>query len=185
VTVVAALGAATILTSHSRNSFHSARFLTRDQVQLSASLNTPNTLVTEPATWGKHFLFQAHPGETHMTPFHRRQNPFINRMAQDMQIRNLAANTIDAYTWHVDKFCSHFGKLPEELGLEEIRLYQVYLVNEKKASWSSFNQAVCALRFLYEVTLAKPWVIKHIPFGKRPKKLPIVLSDQEALQLLQ
>jgi hypothetical protein len=77
-----------------------------------------------------------------MTPYQRRRNPYVNRMAEDMQIRNLAANTIDSYTWHVDKFCSHFGKRPEELGLEEIRLYQLYLVNEKKSSWSSFNQAV-------------------------------------------
>lgn len=120
-----------------------------------------------------------------MTPYDRRLNPYINRMAQDMQIRNLAASTIDSYTWHVDKFCSHFGKMPEELGLEEIRLYQIFLVNEKKSSWSSFNQAVCALRFLYEITLGKPWVIKHIPFGKRPKTLPVVLSDQEASKLLE
>ncbi len=120
-----------------------------------------------------------------MTPYDRRRNPYINRMAEDMQIRNLAASTIDSYTWHVDKFCSHFGKMPEELGLDEIREYQIYLVNEKKSSWSSFNQAVCALRFLYEITLGKPWVIKHIPFGKRPKKLPVVLSDQEASKLLQ
>ena len=120
-----------------------------------------------------------------MKPFDRRRNPYVNRMAQDMQVRNLAASTIDAYTWHVDKFCSHFGKLPEQLGPEEIRLYQLYLVNEKKASWSAFNQAVCALRFLYEVTLGKPWAIKHIPFGKRPKRLPVVLSDEEASELLQ
>ena len=119
-----------------------------------------------------------------MTPFRNRQNPFINRMAQDMQIRNLADSTIDSYTWHVDKFCSHFGKMPQELGLEEIRQFQLYLVNEKKVSWSSFNQAVCGLRFLYEITLGKPWVIKHIPFGKRPKKLPVVLSDQEASRLI-
>ncbi|MEQ1906562.1 MAG: phage integrase N-terminal SAM-like domain-containing protein [Pirellulaceae bacterium] len=65
-----------------------------------------------------------------MTPYDRRLNPFINRMAQDMQIRNLAASTIDSYTWHVDKFCSHFGKMPEELGLDEIRLYQLFLVND-------------------------------------------------------
>ena len=74
-----------------------------------------------------------------MTPYQRRRNPYVNRMIQDMQIRNFAASTIDAYTWHVDKFCQHFGKTPEELGLEEIRQYQIYLVNEKKASWSSFN----------------------------------------------
>ena len=52
-------------------------------------------------------------------------------------------------------------------------------------SWSSFNQAVCGLRFLYEVTLHKDWTIRHIPFGKRPKKLPVVLSDEEASRLLE
>jgi len=36
-----------------------------------------------------------------MTPFQRRRNPYVNRMAEDMQIRNLAASTIDSYTWHV------------------------------------------------------------------------------------
>jgi len=120
-----------------------------------------------------------------MTPYQRRRNPYVNRMAEDMQIRNFAASTIDAYTWHVDKFCSHFGKMPDELGPEEIRQYQIFLVHEKKSSWSSFNQAVCGLRFLYEVTLGKPWAIKHIPFGKRPKKLPVVLSDQEASRLIE
>lgn len=120
-----------------------------------------------------------------MTPYNRRLNPYIRRMAEDMQLRNLSPSTIDAYTYHVDKFCGFFGKTAEQLGLEEIRQYQLYLVNEKKVSWSSFNQAVCGLRFLYEVTLAKPWVIRHIPFGKRPKKLPTVLSDQEAAGLLE
>ena len=71
----------------------------------------------------------------------------------------------------------------DQLGPEEIRQYQLYLVNEKKVSWSSFNQAVCGLRFLYEVTLKRPWEVRHIPFGKRPKKLPVVLSDEEASRL--
>ena len=123
--------------------------------------------------------------ETHLTPFNRRLNPYIRRMAEDMQVRNLAPSTIDAYTYHVDKFCHFFGKSAEQLGPDEIRQYQLYLVNEKKASWSSFNQAVCGLRFLYEVTLGKPWGVRHIPFGKRPKKLPTVVSDQEASGLLQ
>jgi site-specific recombinase XerD len=123
--------------------------------------------------------------ETPMTPYNRRLNPYIRRMAEDMQVRNLAPATIDAYTFHVDKFCQFFGKSADQLGPEEIRQYQLYLVNEKKASWSSFNQAVCGLRFLYEVTLGKPWTVRHIPFGKRPKKLPTVLSDQEVSCLLE
>jgi integrase/recombinase XerD len=119
-----------------------------------------------------------------MTPHHKRLHPFIQRMAEDMTIRNLSPSTIDAYTWHVDKFCQHFGKPPEQLGPEEIRQYQLFLINEKKASWSSFNQAVCGLRFLYQVTLKRPYTVKHIPFGKKPKKLPTVLGDEEVTRLL-
>jgi len=112
-------------------------------------------------------------------------NPFITRMVDDMKIRNFADTTIDAYTWHVDKFCQHFGKPADELGPEEIRSFQLHLVDVKKVSWSSFNQAVCGLRFLYNVTLGKAWTVQHIPYGKRPKKLPMVLSDQEAAKLLE
>ena len=74
-----------------------------------------------------------------MTPYNRRLNPIIRRMAEDMQVRNLAPATIDAYTYHAGKFCQFFGKSAEQLGPDEIRRYQLYLVNEKKASWSSFN----------------------------------------------
>jgi integrase/recombinase XerD len=120
-----------------------------------------------------------------MTPYQRRLNPYIERMAEDMQLRNLAAATIDAYTYHVDKFCRHFDKPADQLGPEEIRQFQLHLVHERKVSWSSFNQAVCGLRFLYEVTLQRPWEVRHIPFGKRPKKLPVVLSDEEAARLFE
>lgn len=120
-----------------------------------------------------------------MTPYRKRMNPFIERMVEDMQLRNLAPATIDAYTYHVDKFCRHFNKMADELGPEEIREFQLYLVHERKVSWSAFNQAVCGLRFLYEVTLQRPWEVRHIPFGKRPKKLPVVLSDEEASRLFE
>ena len=119
-----------------------------------------------------------------MTPYKKRLNKYIKRMAEDMQLRNFADATIDAYTYHADKFCQHFGKTADKLGPEQIREYQLFLVNEKKVGWSTFNQAVCGLRFLYQVTLKKPWTIQHIPFGKRPKTLPVVLSDQEAGDIL-
>jgi site-specific recombinase XerD len=60
----------------------------------------------------------------------------------------------------------------------------VYLVTEKRASWTSFNQAVCALRFLYRTTLPRPWPVTQIPFAKRPKQLPVVLGPEEVARLL-
>ena len=97
-----------------------------------------------------------------MTPFARRSNAYVQRMAEDMRIRNFADSTIDSYTYHVDKFCSYFGQPADQLTVEHIRDYQLYLVKQKKVSWSSFNQAVCALRFLYEVSLGKSWMIRVI-----------------------
>jgi integrase/recombinase XerD len=110
--------------------------------------------------------------------------PLRQRMIGDMQIRNLSRHTIECYTYHVACFAKHFGRSPEQLGVEEVRAYQVYLVQEKKSSWSRFNQAVCALRFLYRVTLGQSWPVVQIPFAKQPKKLPVVLAPEEVQRFL-
>ncbi len=120
-----------------------------------------------------------------MTPYRKRLTPAIQRMAEDMLIRNLAVRTIDSYTYHVDRFAKHFGKLPEDLGPEEIREFQLWMIQVKQCSWSSFNQAVCGLRFLYTFTLPRPWVVQMIPFGNRPKRLPVVLGQEEVRRLIE
>jgi site-specific recombinase XerD len=106
------------------------------------------------------------------------------RMQQDMRIRNLSPRTQACYLGHVAQFAKHFGRSPADLDAEHVRQYQVHLVEVKRASWSLFNQAVCALRFLYGVTLGKDWTIEHIPHAKREKKLPSVLSREEVKRLL-
>ncbi|MCI0445656.1 site-specific integrase, partial [bacterium] len=83
----------------------------------------------------------------------------------------------------ISKFAEHFNKSPEELGLQEIRQYQLYLV-DKGTSWSVFNQTVAALRFLYLKTLKRNWKIEQIPFPRRVKKLPMILSTAEVSELL-
>ena len=45
-----------------------------------------------------------------MTPYQKRLNKYIQRMADDMKLRNYAQSTIDAYTYHVNRFCQYFGK---------------------------------------------------------------------------
>ena len=119
-----------------------------------------------------------------VTPFQKRLSPLTKRMAEDMLVRNLATSTIDAYTYHVDNFARHFDQPAEQLGPKEIRQYQLHLIREKKVGWSSFNQAVCALRFLYRFTIPRDWHVEMIPFGKRPKKLPLVLGHEQATKLI-
>ena len=107
------------------------------------------------------------------------------RMLEDMKIRNLALNTQDSYLRQVSQFARHFGKPPDLLGQEEIRSYQIYLIQEKKLAPGSVTIAVSALRFLYKVTLRREWNLDDIiPAPKTPKKLPVILSPEEVLEFL-
>ena len=121
-----------------------------------------------------------------MTPYQKRYlAPVVARMAEDMEIRNLSQATIDAYTYHVGKFGDFLKKKKlENVRPEDVRNYQLHLIKVRKVGFSSFNQAVCGLRFLYQVTLPKAWSVKMIPFGKRPRLLPVVLGADEVNELL-
>src|SRR5271156_5579937 len=110
--------------------------------------------------------------------------PLRQRFIDDLRLRNYAQRTIETYVGRVIAFAKHFGRSPEELGGEDVRLFQLHLL-ERRVSWSSFNQAVCALRFLYGITLRRPDELPMIPFGKRPKTLPCVLSPEEVARLLE
>ena len=107
------------------------------------------------------------------------------RMIEELERRNYSPNTIRCYVRCVAEFAKHFGQSPDRLGPEHIRDYQLYLVHEKTASWSQFNQSVCALRFLFHKTLGREWMIEHIPYPRREKKLPTVLSRDEVCRLLE
>lgn len=106
------------------------------------------------------------------------------RYLEDLRLRNYSPKTLKVYVECVSLFARHFGRSPEQLGPEHIREYQVYLVEEKKCSWARFNQTVCALRFLYGKTLGRDWAITHIPFPRKQKRLPLVLSRDEVAQFL-
>ena len=106
------------------------------------------------------------------------------RYLEDLRLRNYAPKTLQTYVGCVSLFARYFKRSPEDLGPEDIREYQRYLVEEKKSSWSRFNQTVCALRFLYRNTLGRDWAISHIPFPRKQKKLPVVLSREEVAQFL-
>jgi site-specific recombinase XerD len=108
--------------------------------------------------------------------------PLRQRLTQDLQRRNYSPRTVETYVRCVALFARHFGRSPERLDAEHIRLYQLHLV-EQGASWSRFNQAVCALRFLYRVTLGRPGLVPLIPYGKKPRALPCVFSPAEVRRL--
>jgi integrase/recombinase XerD len=110
--------------------------------------------------------------------------PLRQRFIDDLRLRNYSSRTIETYVGRIVCFARHFGRSPELLGPDEVRQFQLHLLG-RGVSWSSFNQAVCALRFLYGTTLGRPEQLPLIPYGKRAKKLPSVLSPEEVARLLE
>jgi integrase/recombinase XerD len=108
--------------------------------------------------------------------------PLRQRMIEDMQLRNLTPETQRNYVHHVAGFAKYFGRSPEELDLEAVRQYQLYLLNERKLSAETINQYISSVKFLYLITLEMPWTDEYFPRVKRPSKLPVVLSQEEILQ---
>ena len=108
--------------------------------------------------------------------------PLRQRFTQDLRLRNYAPKTVYVYTAAVARFARHFGRSPELLSTDHVRQYQLHLLS-LNVSWSRFNQAVCALRFLFRVTLGRPDDIVLIPFGKKPRPLPAVLGPDEVARL--
>jgi integrase/recombinase XerD len=112
-------------------------------------------------------------------------SPLRRRMIDDMQIRNLTPNTQRAYVEQVARFAGYFGKSPELLGPAEIRTYLIHLTQERRLAASSIIVTVSALRFLFTVTLKRPWVVEDdIPAGRQATKLPVVLSQEEVARFL-
>ena len=107
------------------------------------------------------------------------------RMLEDLRIRNYAPTTVSSYIRSVADFAKHFDKPPDQLGSEEIRSWQLFLLNEKRVKLSTYIQAVCALRFFYQNTLHRRIEIDRIPLPRYEKKLPVILSKAEVKALLE
>lgn len=106
------------------------------------------------------------------------------KMLADMKLKGFAASTQKEYLLRARHFAKHYMRSPAEMGEPEIRDYLLHLVNEKKVSPASHHMYVAALKFLYSTTLNRPQEVAKIPWPKRPRSLPDILSGDEVERLL-
>lgn len=106
------------------------------------------------------------------------------RLEQELRLRGMSERTVEAYVGAVRRFAKHFEAPPETLGNEQVRSYLLELIEERKCSWSTVNQAHCGLKFFYRHVLGRPIEVDAVPFQKRKQSLPTVLTEAEVLRLL-
>lgn len=109
--------------------------------------------------------------------------PLRQRFLEEFARRNYSPRTVQAYLAGVLRFVRFTGRSPELASPEDLRRFQLHLVAQR-VSWSQFNQAACALRFFFTHVLHRPHFVPLVPFARKPKKLPVILSPDEVRRLL-
>jgi integrase/recombinase XerD len=112
--------------------------------------------------------------------------PLRQRMLQELQRRNYSPSTTRGYLLAVKQFADYFHQSPEKLGAEEVRRFQLYLLQEKKLAAGTVEIRMSALRFLYKKTLKRRDIgLDDLIFPKTPQKLPVVLSPEEVTRMIE
>jgi site-specific recombinase XerD len=106
------------------------------------------------------------------------------RMLEELQRRNFTENTIKTYLRVVEDFARYFAKSPDRLNQDDIRKYQVHLLQERKLTVKTVRLHTAALRFFYVKTLRRRYLHEDVPYPKSPKRLPSVLSPDEVARLI-
>ena len=105
--------------------------------------------------------------------------PLRQQMIDALELRGCAPKTVKIYVDCIARFARHFNASPEKLGTEEVREYLLYLIHERKVAWSTYKQALAALRFLYRWVLNRGEVVQDIRAPRPQRRLPVVLSFDE------
>ena len=105
-------------------------------------------------------------------------------MLEELQRRNYSQTTVKGYLKIVEAFANHFHRRPDQLGPEHIRAYQVYMFEERKLNARTVAQHTAALRFFFCKTLRRVYSVEEVPYPKAPRRLPKVLTREEAIRLI-
>jgi integrase/recombinase XerD len=103
-----------------------------------------------------------------------------DRMVQDLKLTGYSPVTARIYLHWTKSFARHFMLSPTKMGEKQIRSFLLHLLDVRKLSHQSYRQAYAALKFLYTVTLRRPFEVQWIPRRRsRPRPLPDVLAGSE------
>ena len=105
-------------------------------------------------------------------------------MLDELHRRNYAASTITYYIKNVEQFARYFKRSPDRLNPTHLRTYQAYLLRQRKLAPRTVKLHVCAIRFLFNKTLRRRYLLEDTPYPKAPRRLPQILSREEVTRLI-
>ena len=110
-------------------------------------------------------------------------SPLRQRMIDDMRMRKFGEKTQLDYVRAVRNFTKYLGRSPDTATVEELRNYQLHLVDHG-ISPASLNSAISGLKFFFGVTLDRSELMAKMQPVHLPRKLPVILSRDEVSRLI-
>src|SRR5262249_41897156 len=107
-------------------------------------------------------------------------SPLRQRMIEDMTVRNFVEKTRNDYIRQVKTFTAFLGRSPDQAIPEDLRRFQLHQIRAGVRP-RTVSGSGAALRFFFTVTLDRPEMARHLTFVREPRKLPAVLSPEEAV----
>ena len=111
-------------------------------------------------------------------------SPLRRRMIEDMTVRRIGEKTQSDYIRHVKNFSLFLGRSPHTATPEDLRRYQVHQ-SQAGVQPPTMNGTVAALRFFFKTTLDQPDMGRHLTLVRQPRKMPVVLDQDEVARLLE
>jgi integrase/recombinase XerD len=111
-------------------------------------------------------------------------SPLRQRMLDDMRMRKLAPKTQSHYLRAVRQFVGFLGRPPDTATVEDLRRYQLHLVDHG-ISPVSLNAAITGLKFFFDVTLDHADLMVRMQPVRIPRTLPVILSRDEVARLIE
>ena len=106
-------------------------------------------------------------------------SPLRQRMIEDMRMRKLGDKTQTQYIRAVRRFAVFLGRSPDTASTEDLRRYQLHLVDHG-ISPVSLNAAITGLKFFFEVTLGDAQRMAKMRPVRIPRTLPVVVSPDRS-----
>ena len=110
-------------------------------------------------------------------------SPLRQRMTDDMRMRKLSPKTQSGYIRAVRQFAAYLGRSPDTASTEDLRNYQLHLVDQG-ISPVSLNAAISGLKFFFDITLDHQELMARMQPVRVPRTLPVVLSPEEVSRLI-
>ncbi len=107
----------------------------------------------------------------------------LARMKEELVLRGYSPKTRRVYFGHARRFLA-LSAPADQLQADDARRFVRSLLDEKAVTHAYADQAVSALKFLYERVLRRPLDELDLPRPKRQRKLPVVLSEEEVVAIL-